>query len=69
MRDEFKLRLPMIIDGTFFLQFTLIEIECGDDNESHSGTFRVAAESSIPLSSSSVRDSTGGLKVATVLPM
>jgi hypothetical protein len=61
MRDEFKLRLPTILDGTFFLQFTLFELE--SDN-----TLRLVAENSIPLSSSSVRDSASGSKVATCIP-
>lgn len=55
MRDEFKLRLPAILDGTYFLQFSLfvLEPDC---------TLRAVAENSIPLSSSA------GSKVATCIP-
>jgi len=68
MRDEFKLHLPPIIDPSFFLQFTLYAIEPADDGNGGSVSYRAIGESSIPLSSSSVRDSTGGIKVQTVIP-
>lgn len=59
MKDEFKLRLPEILDGTFSLQFTLYEI--ASDN-STGVTLCAVGESSIPLSSSLNRDA------ATVIP-
>ena len=68
MKDEMKLRLPMILDGTFFLQFTLFDITSDGTTEGAGVSLRAVGESSIPLSSSTIRDTTGGMKIATVIP-
>ncbi|CAB9498009.1 expressed unknown protein [Seminavis robusta] len=68
MKDELKLRLPQIMDGSYFLQFTLFEIEAEEKNEKHELCARPVAENSIPLSTTTVSDSAGGQKVATVIP-
>jgi len=68
MRDEFKLRLPMILDGTYFLQFTLYEITGDKAADPRDISLRAVGDNSIPLSSSNVRDTAGAMKVATVIP-
>ena len=84
MKDEFKLRLPMVLDGSYFLQFSLFAVEIHDDlgdSDSLSGggssrsenserciSLYPLAETTIPLSSSSTRDSLTGIKSTTIIP-
>ena len=79
LKDEFKLRLPMILDGNQFLHFTLFSVDMEDDlkDESMSGELasdgcgifiHPLAETTIPLSSSSTRDPTSGIKATTIIP-
>ena len=86
LKDEFKLRLPMVLDGSYFLHFSLFSIDIHDDlgdSDSMSGggssrsengdkgsgiSLLPLAEATIPLSSSSTRDSMTGIKSTTVIP-
>ena len=76
MRDEFKLRLPMVLDGNYFLHFSLFSVDLQDDlADDASGSVdgcgistHLIAETSIPLSSSSTRDPASGSKVTTIIP-
>jgi len=70
LRDEVKLRLPDILDGSHFIQFTLFSIHLVDesDDDSNGGLVQThIAETLIPLSSSN-RKSTSGVRVTTVIP-
>jgi len=70
LRDEVKIRLPDILDGSHFIQFTLFSIHLVDapDDDSNGGLVQTQiAETLIPLSSS-VRKSTSGARVTTVIP-
>jgi hypothetical protein len=65
INDEIKLQLPMIIDGSFTLQFVLFSVDLTPD----AGTsLTKIAEATIPLSSSSKQDAASGGKVTTVIP-
>lgn len=64
MKDEFKLRLPPILDGSFSLHFTLFSV---NDSDVEGIPLRAAGEASIPLSCSS-RDAGSGVRVATIIP-
>ena len=78
MRDEIKMRLPVILDGTYFLHFTLFSVKCNDGGGMHdpNGVLQrgiglsvdALAETSIPLSSSSNREPASGVRIATVIP-
>ena len=83
LRDEFKMKLPTILDGTYFLQFSLFAVEFdeyaddfgGDESidSNNSGdddcgiNLSPIAEKSIPLSSS-FRDANSGVKATTIIP-
>jgi len=68
-RDEVKMRLPMILDGSYHLQFSLVEIENASADEGQTPSkMKTIAESTIPLSSSSRRESSSGVRVATIIP-
>lgn len=74
-RDEIKMRLPMILDGTYFLRFTLFIVKFNDDCDGDdilrpgSGvTVDSLAQTTIPLSSTSNREPRSGIRVATVIP-
>ena len=68
IRDEFKLRLPLIIDGTYFLDFRLLRI-CLSSMDADSGIdMQIISETMIPLSSSSNREASSGLRITTVIP-
>jgi hypothetical protein len=64
LNDEFKLRLPLLLDGTFSLLISLFEVF---DSSSRTD-LRLLAEASVPLSSSAPRDGKSGGRVATVIP-
>ncbi len=80
LNDEFKLRLPAVLDGNQFLKFTLCGIEFSDDlddsvsteqpstDESCGLLARDIAEATIPLSTHSTRDPVSGNKVTTIIP-
>ena len=72
LRDEIKMRLPMVLDGTYFLQFTLFSIKFKDDQGGDAVASGVSidylAETTIPLSSSSNREPRSGVRVTTVIP-
>lgn len=63
-RDEIKLRLPMILDGTFQLQFSLVEVE----EDSGDASVQIIAKTNVPLSSSSTREASSGVRVTTIIP-
>ncbi|KAI2508350.1 hypothetical protein MHU86_6024 [Fragilaria crotonensis] len=63
-RDEIKMRLPMIVDGTFQLQFSLVEVDVEDGDV----TVQIIAKTSVPLSSSSTREASSGVRVTTIIP-
>ncbi|KAL3942634.1 MAG: hypothetical protein SGBAC_003206 [Bacillariaceae sp.] len=76
MRDEFKLRLPMVLDGSFFLHFTLFAVDLEDNNEillangddaSGISTYPVA-ETTIPLATYSAADPKTGGRAMVVIP-
>ena len=80
LQDEFKLRLPTMLDGNQFLQFTLCAVDFSDDLDDSISTENVStddpcgvsvrhiAEATIPLSSYSTRDPASGNKVTTIIP-
>ena len=77
LRDEIKMRLPMVLDGSYFLQFTLFSVKfsegvgvVGTDVALQDAGLSVdaLAETTIPLSSSSNREPKSGLRVTTVIP-
>lgn len=80
LQDEFKLRLPTVLDGNQFLQFTLCTVEFSDDLDDSSSAEHISsddpsgisvrhlAEASIPLSSYATRDPASGTKVTTIIP-
>jgi hypothetical protein len=78
LRDEVKMRLPMVLDGSYFLQCTLFSVkfddkEMGDEAfpfQSGAGIMSIdaLAESTIPLSSTSNREPRSGVRVTTVIP-
>ena len=75
LRDEIKVRLPLILDGTFYLEFTLLQIRIDEDDTTkkeaanHSDDeMEALAETMIPISSSSTREASSGVRVTTVIP-
>jgi hypothetical protein len=79
LKDEFKLRLPMVLDGNYFLQFTLFTVDMQDDLDDSASyemsveegcglSLQPIADTTIPLSSSSTRDPTSGIKATTIIP-
>ena len=70
LRDEIKIRLPDVLDGSHFIQFSLFMVEVNSDFGDDSGGLRqsLVAETLIPLSSSSTKESTFDTKVSTVIP-
>eukprot|EP00980_Cylindrotheca_fusiformis_P014005 scaffold3653_cov124-Cylindrotheca_fusiformis.AAC.8 len=78
MRDEFKLRLPLVLNDNFFLHFSLFAVDLEDellenvssgDNDDNCGiSTRPVAEATIPLASSSTRDPKTGMKAMIVIP-
>ena len=65
LNDEFKLRLPILLDGSYSLRVSLFEARMSDDS---STKLRLLVETAIPLSSSAPRDGSSGTRVATVIP-
>ncbi len=69
LRDEFKIRLPNVLDGKYFLQFSLYSVDINNsDNENAGLKHTLVAETLIPLSSSSTKEAINGTKVSTVIP-
>lgn len=68
MRDEFKLRLPFIIDGTYFLEFTLLRISLSNNDGDGGVRMDSVSETMIPLSSSSNREASSGVRITTIIP-
>jgi hypothetical protein len=62
--DEIKMRLPMIVDGSYHLHFSLVEV----DVEEGGVALCDIAETTIPLSSSSTREASSGVRVTTIIP-
>ena len=56
MKDEIKIRLPMVLDGTFFLQFTLFEvtsdskIETSPDGRCRMASYEAELGRTVPMS-------------------
>jgi hypothetical protein len=78
IKDEFKLRLPTVLDGSYFLHFSLFAVDLDEGDESTNVHIRAddngcgvslhpVAEATIPLSSST-REPTSGIKVTTIIP-
>ena len=63
--DEFKVRLPLLIDGTYSLEFSLFDVI--DSSEADISLSHIAT-ANVPLSSSGTRDPGSGSKVATIIP-
>jgi hypothetical protein len=70
LRDEIKIRLPDVLDGSHFIQFSLylIEVECGVRKQSGGLKQSLTAETLIPLSSTSGKDPASHTKVSTIIP-
>jgi hypothetical protein len=77
MRDEFKLRLPMVLDDNFFLHVSLFAVDIEDDlsedvdsnyDDSCGISTHLVAETTVPLASSSTRDPKTGLKAMVIIP-
>jgi len=49
-RDEFKVRLPSVLDGSYFLQFSLFNLQVNENDLEGSFVAEVLAESMVPLS-------------------
>mmetsp|Transcript_3869 Transcript_3869/g.7417 ORF Transcript_3869/g.7417 Transcript_3869/m.7417 type:complete len:2553 (+) Transcript_3869:270-7928(+) len=70
LRDEIKLRLPYILDGSYFIEFCLYSIEFISDSKNDGEILKQKqiAESLIPLSSNASRDASTTSKIYTVIP-
>lgn len=70
MRDEIKVRLPEVLDGSHFIQFSLysVEINSGLGDESGGLKQSLVAETLVPLSSSATNEDLSSTKVSTVIP-
>ncbi|CAJ1934528.1 unnamed protein product [Cylindrotheca closterium] len=72
MRDEFKLRLPMLIDGSFFLHFTLFAVDLDDElangDDSSGISTHPVSETTIPLASYSPADPKTGARAMVIIP-
>ena len=68
LRDEFKLRLPNIIDGTYFLEFTLYRINLNNNGTDNRIDMVPLSETIIPLSSASNREASSGVRITTIIP-
>ena len=73
MRDQVKVRLPTVLDGSHFIKLSLFLIEIkdrlGGEDTSAGRVHTLISEKLIPLSSSSsAKESTFGTKVTTVIP-
>ena len=83
LKDEFKMKLPMVLDGNYFLHFKLFAVEFQDDLDDSASvsvdgsvtedaacgiSTRSLAETTIPLVSSSIRDPKSGVKATTIIP-
>ena len=64
MNDEFKLRLPLLLDGSYSIQVSLFEVYLSDPLTE----LKQLADASIPLSSSAPRDGSPSGRVATAIP-
>ena len=64
--DEFKVRLPLILDGSYYLEFVLFVVEASEENGI--SLTALSCPSLIPLSSFGTRDVGSGSKVTTVIP-
>ena len=70
MKDEIKVRLPEVLDGSHFIQFSLysVEVNAGFGDESGGLKQSLVAETLIPLSSSATKEAASSTKVLTVIP-
>ena len=70
MKDEIKVRLPEVLDGSHFIQFSLytVEVNAGLGDESGGLKQSLVAETLIPLSSSTTKEAASSTKVSTVIP-
>ena len=68
-RDEIKMKLPMILDASYYLQFTLYSLRIRSEVDDHGGLEQnFISESLIPLASISSKEPILGTKVVTVIP-
>jgi hypothetical protein len=70
MRDEIKVRLPEVLDGSHFIQFSLYSVEINSSLGDESGGLKqsLVAETLVPLSSSATNEDLSSTKVSTVIP-
>ena len=69
LQDEIKVRLPTILDGSHYLQFTLYSILLKADDKNGGGMIQNhVGDTFVPLSSSSTKESVSGKRVTTVIP-
>jgi hypothetical protein len=68
MRDEMKVRLPDVLDGSYNAEFTLLVTDVSSSNPTKELSWSPVAEATIPLSNSSSREPKAGLRVATAIP-
>jgi hypothetical protein len=69
LQDEIKIRLPTVLDGTYYLHFTLYSISLSLDDDSSGGMIQsFEGETYIPLTSISKKDSLTRKRVTTVIP-
>lgn len=68
MKDEFKMQLPKVLDGSYSLQITLCSFDLSVDSPDKDVALYPVAEATIPLSSLSSLDGKSGARVTTVIP-
>ena len=64
LRDEIKVRLPDVLDSSYYIQFSLFSIRFDDG---HGLVSELVGENSIPLSTST-KDPSSGIRATTVIP-
>ena len=69
LRDEIKLKLPDVVDGTYSIEFSLYSVEVKCDMEDQRGVAQsFVAETLIPLSSNHGKEYAPLKKVSTIIP-
>ena len=67
MHDEVKVRLPDVLDGSYFLEFSLHSLQM-ESGESGTAAPELVCETFIPLSSSSAKEPVSKERVVTIIP-
>lgn len=70
LRDEIKVRLPTVLNGGHFLNFSLFSVGMhkNDTGESDGYKFDLLEENWIPLSNTATEESSSGTKITTIIP-